>query len=93
MANVKIKEQNYWILHDIGLYGIQSRSEVHGNKLKAIYKLIQKRGEPIKTNDPKIEGVMALEFGDGEYIAMKKTSYKKGHFFPCAIKTIHLKSL
>jgi len=85
-----IKTQNYWMLKDIGLRGIESRKEVQGDKLTAIYKLIQKRGEPIRTTDPNLKGVKALEFGDGEYIAMKRTGYKTGSFYPCAIKTILL---
>ena len=88
-----IKEQNYWMLKDIGLRGVESRSEVRGNKLQAIYKLIQKRGEPIQTSDPLLNGVKALQFADGEYIAIKKTSHKAGSFYPCAIKTILLTTL
>ncbi len=91
--NVFIKESNYWMLKDIGLRGIESRKEVQGDKLKAIFRLIEKRGEPIKTTDPKLSDLKALEFGDGEYIAMKRTGYKTGSFYPCAIKTILLTNL
>jgi hypothetical protein len=90
---ITLKKQNYWILKDIGLRGIESRPEAQGEKLKAIYKLIQKKGEPIKTSDPILNGVKALEFADGEYLAMKKTSIRKGSFYPCAIKTILLTKL
>jgi len=89
----KIKEQNYWMLKDFGLRGIQARPEVHGDKLKAIFRLIEKRGELIKTNDPSISELKALEFGDGEYIAIKRTGPKNGNFYPCAIKTVLLTTL
>jgi len=85
-----IKQSNYHLLKDIELGGVESRRDAHGDKLTAIYRLIQKRGEPIRTTDPNLKGVKALEFGDGEYIAMKRTGYKTGSFYPCAIKTILL---
>ena len=86
----KIKTQNYWMLKDIGIHGIESRKEVQGDKLKAIYRLIQKKGEPINTTETGLNGIKALEFGDGEFIAMKRTGYKTGCFYPCVIKTILL---
>jgi hypothetical protein len=87
-----IKTQNYWMLKDIGLIGIESRSEVQGDKLKAIYRLIQSKGEPIKTEREELNGVKAYQFADGEYIAMKRTG-PKDTFYPCALKTILLTDL
>lgn len=88
----KIKTQNYFMLKDIGLRGIEARQEAQGDKLKAIFRLIQKRGEPIKSNDKRFHDLKALEFGPGEYIAMKRTG-PTDKFFPCAIKTILLTTL
>lgn len=87
-----IKTQNYWLLKDIGLRGIESRTEVRGDKLKAIYRLIQQKGVPIDTDEPTLKGVKAYQFADGEYLAMKRTGHTEA-FFPCAIKTILLTNL
>jgi len=89
MAN--IKESNIWAIRDFSMRNEQKR--LQGNKLIALYRLIQKKGEPIKTNDINLKGVKALEFSKGEYVAMIHTPIKKGFFYPCKLKTIHLQSL
>jgi len=88
----RLKESNYWMLHDIAMKGIESRKEAVGTKVKAIFKLIQMKGEPIETDDPKLNGVKALEISPGEFIAMQRTGHR-ADFFPCAIRTIHLQHL
>lgn len=87
-----IKESTYWLLKDIGLRGIEARPEVQGDKLKAIYRLIQRRGEVLQTNCKDLQGVKALEFAEGEYLAMRRNG-PKNSFPPCAIKTILLNNL
>ena len=59
-----------------------------GEKMEAIYRLIQKRGVPIESED-KLNGIMCLMFDKGEYIALKRTGSKE-KFFPCSIKKIYL---
>lgn len=71
----------------------EGESNIIGLRLLALYKLIQKVGEPIKTNDENMKGLMCLQFIEGQYIAIKKTSFKMGSFFPCKIVTYHLKSV
>lgn len=67
---------------------------IQGNKLIALYKLIQAKGETITTSqDHKLNGLKALEFSEGEYIAIKKTSYKTGSFFPAKLETYHMQNL
>lgn len=87
---VNIKESNYYCIKDF--FTNQSRPEMQGNKLKALFKLIQKKGEPIQTEDKSLQGVKALKISDSEFIAIKKTPIN-GNFYPCMIKTYLLTSL
>lgn len=83
-----IKESNYWMIRDFAI-NYKRRPEVQQNKLKALYHLIQKKGAPIQTEDEFLKGLKALEFGNGEYIAIKRTGSETS-FYPCVMKTILL---
>ena len=85
-----IKEQNYWMIKDFAIDNSR-RPEVQGNKLKALYNLVQKKGTAIITKDEKLEGVKVLEFGEGEFIGFKRTGGSS--FYPCVLKTILLTDL
>lgn len=90
--NTQINERNYWAIHDFSLLNQQKR--ITGTKLEALYKLIQKKGEPIQAEgNEEINGIKALEFSKGSFVAIVHTPIKKGSFFPCKIKTIHLQTL
>ena len=84
-----IKPRNMWAIKD---FAHSRTGDIEGSRLIALYKLIQKRGEPIKSNDPRFDGVKALCFSEGEHIAMKRTG-PTDKFYPCAIKTILLTEL
>lgn len=43
----------------------------------SLMRLIERKGEPIETNDEKIKGLKALEYQDGIYIAIKDITPKK----------------
>jgi len=90
---VRIKDRNMWAIKDFAL----SRSgTLQGSKLEALYMLIQKRGEPITTQDnpltDSLNGVKALCFTEGEHIAMLRTG-SPTKFYPCSLKTILLSEL
>lgn len=87
---VKIKEQNKWAIHD---FCIGQTQRITGNKLKALYYLIQSKGEPMETKDKELNGVKVLEYTEGQYIGLIHTPIKKGIFFPCKLKTIQLTTL
>lgn len=60
--------------------------ELQGTRLQAFYNLIQKKGEPLTCEeDRSFNGLMGLQISPGEYVAIKKTSYREGSFFPCAM--------
>ncbi len=87
-----IKESNRWAIHDFSVLNQQQR--ITGTKLKALHKLIQMKGEPIKAEgNEQINGVKALEYEKGTFVAIIHTPVKKGSFFPCMLKTINLKNL
>lgn len=88
---VNIKEANYFAIKEFALFANYSR--INGTKLHALYRLIQKKGEPIKSNDKNLAGVKCLEFDKGEYVAIIHTPFKKGCFFPCKLRQIHLQRL
>jgi hypothetical protein len=87
----KIKPSNVWAIHDFSLLNQSHR--ITGNKLIALYRLIQKKGEPIQTEDEELKGVNVLEYDSGKYIGFIHTPIKKGSFFPCKLKTINLTTL
>ena len=60
-----------------------------GMKLKALYTLIQKKGEPIES-DSNLNGLQCLKIGIGQYVAIDRVRFAKS-FFPCKITT-HLLS-
>ena len=88
---MKIKESNYWAIHDFAVLGDNSR--IQGIKLNALFNLIQKKGEAMKTKDKKLNGVKVIDYGKGEYVGFLHTSYKNGEFFPCKLQTISLTEL
>jgi len=87
---VYIKKSNYWMLYDFVRNRI--RPEMQGTKLKAVFKLIESKGEPIETDCNKLKGVKALQIAEGEYIAMKRTGIN-GSFYPCCLQTYLLTEL
>lgn len=88
--NPIIKEQNYWCIKDFAMS--RNRPEMQGNKLKALFRLIEKKGEPIDTKDKTLAGLKALQIAEGEWVAMKRTAIQES-FFPCMLKTYLLTSL
>lgn len=87
-----INERNKWAIHDFSVLNQQQR--ITGTKLKALYRLIQIKGEPIKApSNKEINGVKALEYDKGSFVAMIHTPIKKGSFFPCKLKTINLQHI
>jgi inosine/xanthosine triphosphate pyrophosphatase family protein len=87
---VHIKEQNKI---DINLFAFGGQPpKMQGTKLHALYKLIQSKGEPIISDDAKLNGVKALLFKPGEYVAIIHTPIKET-FYPCMLKTILLTDL
>lgn len=85
-----IKESNYWCIYDFAMN--RSRPEMQGNKLKALFKLIEKRGEPIKTKEESLKGLKALQIRQGEWVAIKRTAMC-ANFYPCQLKTYLLTQL
>lgn len=65
---------------------------IEPTKLKALYALIQKKGEPIETEDPKLNGVFCLRITKNQLIAIKRIG-PKDKFFPCALNTYLLNEI
>ena len=64
--------------------------DIDGQKVKAIYRMIQIKGRAIQSNDTRFDKIKAFEFAPGEFIAMKRFG-SIINFYPCTLKTIHLK--
>lgn len=90
MQTVNIKKANYWSIYDFAMS--RNRPEMQGNKLRALFKLIELKGEPIQTNYEKLKGVKALQISENEYIAIKRTAIN-GSFYPCKLETYILTNL
>lgn len=87
---INLKESNYWCIYDFAMS--RNRPEMQGSKLKALFMLIEKRGEPIETTNEKLNGLKALKISSCEWVAMKKTSIN-GSFYPCMLQTYLLTEL
>lgn len=89
MNTPNIKQSNR---EQIKRFAINGATELQGTKLKALFKLIEKKGEPIETEEPKLKGVKALQIAEGEWIAIKRIGIA-GTFYPCCLQTYLLTEL
>ncbi len=91
MPAVNIKQSNYNIIKDFTAG--RARPELQGNKLRALFNLIQKKGEPITSStDHTLLNLPCLEIAPGEYVAAKRTAYGPD-FYHCAIKMYRIKNI
>lgn len=90
MSKANIKPQNYYRIKDFAEG--RHRSDMQGTSVEALYRLIQKKGEPIESEDVKIKGVKALQISENEYVAIKRAGPLHS-FFPCSLRTITLTKL
>ena len=89
MAN--IKTQNYWAIFDFAMYG--NRERLQGQKLEALYRLIQSKGTPIDApKNDKINGIKALNISPVESIALIRKG-SENSFYPCTISSVLLTTL
>lgn len=88
---LNIKESNYWAIRDFAILGDNSR--IQGTKLNALFNLVQKKGEPMQTENKKLKGVKVINYGKGEYIGFIHTPFKDKNFFPCKLQTVSLTEL
>ena len=90
MPQANIKPSNYYAIKDF-VEG-RKRSDMQGTRLNALFRLIEKKGEPIKSEDVRFNGVKALQISECEYVAIKRTGPLHS-FFPCALQSILLTKL
>lgn len=92
MTIVKIKYSNYQSIKNFLINGSGNDNNIYGTKLKALFKLIETKGEPIETNEKKLQGLKALPINEGEFIAIKRIPVN-GSFYPCVLHTYLLTTL
>lgn len=90
MPQANIKEQNYYAIKDF-VEGRQ-RSDMQGARVEALFRLIEKKGEPIQSEDVRLNGVKSLQISENEYVAIKRAGPLHS-FFPCALQSILLTKL
>lgn len=85
MTPVNLKPSHKFAIKDFFLLG--DRSRIEGIKLQALYKLIQRKGEPMKivSGPVKFDGEKVINIGEGFLIGMKRTPCTPKSFYPCAI--------
>lgn len=57
-----------------------------GLSVQALYRLIQRKGEPVKSDAKHVHGLLALPIAEGEWIAIKRIAVNK-NFYPCVLHT------
>lgn len=87
-----IKPANYWAIFDFVMH--KDNSRIHGIKLQALCRLIEKKGFPIigLPRENEFKAAKALQISDTEFLAINITHLGK-EFFPCKIKTILMQKL
>lgn len=85
-----IKKSNYWMIYDFANH--RNRPEMQGIKLQALFKLIEKKGVLIQTNESKLFGLKALQISECEHIAIRRTAINET-FYPCKLQTFLLTNL
>lgn len=85
-ANLKPQNQN--LIRD---FAIKQRG-IDGNKLEALHRLIQIKGEPIE-GLPKEWSKKALQFSQDEFISIVHTPLRGKQFYPCKINTHYLTAI
>lgn len=82
---VNLKPENIRLIRNYCKYNVVP----NGKTIQAIYKLIQKRGAPIESDEPRYNGIMCLLFAKGEYIALKRSGLKDS-FYPCMMQNLYI---
>ena len=91
-TKVNLKESNIWAIHDA--FQLNQDNRIIGTRLKALYKLIQLKGDIIEaTRNTEFKGLKVLEYKEGQYIGIIHTPLRNGNFFPCKLKKIALTKL
>ena len=90
-----IKKSNHRQIID---FAFKNNSNLQGGKLKALYQLIQKKGEKIETiatrfsEENSLKGLKALQISETEFIAIKRIG-SENTFYPCCLKTYLLTAI
>ena len=73
----------------------QQPERMQGSRLKALYSLIQSKGEPISADNKRLNGQKALKIKDNLWIALVRTSSVQNseQFYPCRLDSFLLESL
>lgn len=67
-------------------------ASIQGATLQGLYRLIQYKGEPMKTDDARYNGHKVLDIGRGEYVGIIRTGHAE-RFYPCVIKCLLLTTI
>ncbi len=87
---IYLKKKNRWLIHQFAIMGMTQK--IQGSKLEALHRLIQIKGEPIEAEGD-LNGIMALEFAEGQYVAMRHKPVKKENFYPWKLTTNHIETI
>jgi len=81
-------------IHRIGIEQIAKGypTNIVGSKLIALYNLIQKKGEPMVSEDKRYNGVKVIWYSKTDGVGFIRQSTGKS-FFPCVLRTIQITKL
>lgn len=84
-----INNRNYWAIKDFAY----NNSVLKPFRVEALYRLIQLKGEPVKSNSKDFDGLKALRISEFEYITINHVPVYPDSFFPCMLRTTILTTL
>ena len=85
---INIKSKNLSKIKDFFSKG--NLNDIQGIKLKALYNLIQSKGDIIESDNinNKYKGIKVLQIDKGYYIGIKRVG-SNNNFYPCKIETFY----
>ena len=87
---MSLKESTIYAIKD---FAMNHGGPIEGDKLKALYRLIQWKGVEItETTNMKLHGLKAYQFTDCDSIAIKRVG-SESKFFPCVMTTFLMTNL
>lgn len=84
MEATKIKEANLQKI--IALANNDTENCLQGTQLEALYNLIQKKGDTIRSKNKKLNGLKCIKLPNNKYLAIKHIPYGNS-FYPCMTRT------
>ena len=91
MVNVNLSAKNVALIHNVATG--KTPESFYGIGYKALYELIQRKGDVVESTDKLYDGIKALRYKPGFSIAIIRDMDNGVDFYPCRLRTICLEDI